>query len=443
MYRTRNSSKTADVVVPWTDEQFQQIRVGLHQELVALLDLDTTEPLASFQIRAELEGHIRDLVAKRYPTRGDDERNRLIQALSDEVFGLGPLEPLIADPLVSDILVNRFDEIHVERRGLIEITDLRFADEEHLRRVIQRIVARTGRRIDESNAMVDSRLPDGSRVNAIVPPLAIDGPVLSIRRFGAEPFRIGDLVRSGSVPEPVVRFLAAAIGARVSFLVSGGTGAGKTTFLNALSEYIPPRERLVTIEDSAELRLLHKHVIRLETRNANTEGVGQVSQRDLVRNSLRMRPDRILVGEVRGPEALDMLQAMNTGHEGSLTTIHANDTREALARLEIMVSMAGLELPVVVVRQYIASAIRLVVHLARLPGGKRIVSRVSELLVIENGDYVMKDVFRFEQTGLVEGVAQGYFFATGYLPACLRRLKASGYELPESVFAERHLGYLN
>jgi pilus assembly protein CpaF len=306
--------------------------------------------------------------------------------------------------------------------------------------VLQRVVSRIGRRIDEVSPMVDARLPDGSRLNAIVPPLALQGPILSIRRFGIKPLEAQDLTGNHSMLPEMMRFLAAAVEARLSFLISGGTGAGKTTLLNALSAFVPADERLVTIEDSAELIMQHRHVISLETRAANTEGAGAVSQRDLVRNSLRMRPDRILVGEVRGAEALDMLQAMNTGHEGSLTTIHANDTRDALSRLEMMVAMTGFDLPVPVVRQYIASGIKLVVQLVRLKGGARRVSRISEIVGAVDGNYEVQDIFGFEQTGLDEhGMARGCFYATGYRPRCLERLRASGVDLPEQFFQERRI----
>jgi pilus assembly protein CpaF len=342
------------------------------------------------------------------------------------------------DTAVSDILVNNAHEVHIERNGRLELTDVIFADDQHLLRIIQRLTARVGRRVDEVTPMVDARLADGSRVNAVVPPLALDGPKLSIRRFGARPLQIDDLIQNGSLSNEMVDFLAAAIEARISFLISGGAGSGKTTLLNALSEYIPDDERIITIEDSAELKLLNQHVARLETRPANTEGSGAITQRDLVRNALRMRPDRILIGEVRGAEALDMLQAMNTGHEGSLTTIHANDTRDALARLEVMVTMSGFGLPVTVVRQYIATGIRLIVQLARLKGGIRRVIRVSEIVKVEDDSYKVEDIYGFEQTGIdADGVAKGSFYVTGYRPSCLRRFRAAGIDVPDSLFHKR------
>jgi pilus assembly protein CpaF len=330
--------------------------------------------------------------------------------------------------------------VYVERLGRLQETNTVFADEDHLLQIIQRVVARVGRRIDENSPMVDARLPDGSRVNAIIPPLALGGPVLSIRRFGHRPLQIADLLVRGSVCPEMLQLLEAAVEGRINIMVSGGTGSGKTTFLNNLSRYIPANERLVTIEDSAELKLQRKHVVKLETRPKSAEGAGEIAQRDLVRNALRMRPDRIILGEVRGGEALDMLQAMNTGHEGSLTTIHANDTRDALSRLEVMVSMAGFDLPVSVVRRYIASAITLVVHLARLKGGVRRVMRISEITALDNGDYAIQDIFGFQQAGIDDrGIARGHFFATGVKPQICKRLQQIGIELPDRMFNERQL----
>jgi pilus assembly protein CpaF len=418
--------------------EFQRTKASIHEELVEALDLSQVPHVDPQELRSELTEKAEALCGKRLADLAPGERSRLISELMNEVFGLGPLEPLMNDPAVTDILVNHAHEVYVERHGRLELTDVVFADDRHLMRVIQRIVAPLGRRIDESSPMVDARLPDGSRVNALVPPLSLNGPALSIRRFGKDPLGIDDLVMHKSILPEIVDFLVAATEARLSFLISGGTGAGKTTMLNALSAHIPAGERVVTIEDSAELILKHKHVVRQETRPANTEGAGEVTQRDLVRNSLRMRPDRIIVGEVRGAEALDMLQAMNTGHEGSLTTIHANDTRDALARLEMMVAMSGFDLPVPVVRQYIATGIKLVVHLARLKGGVRRVMRVSELAGADDGSYHIEDIFGFEQTGVgPDGVAQGEFYATGYRPACLDRLQASGIRLPDTMFEAR------
>jgi pilus assembly protein CpaF len=421
---------------PDPDEHaFQRLKTSIHEELVESLDLSLVGVIDRQRLDVEVRSVADDLCRKRAAGLDDSGQQRMLNELLDEVFGLGPLEPLMADPAVTDVLVNHAHEVYVERHGRLELTDVIFADEQHVLRVIQRIVARIGRRIDEVCPMVDARLPDGSRINAVVPPLSLKGPTLSIRRFGEKPLDLNDLMSNRSILPEMVQFLSAAVDARMSFLIAGGTGSGKTTLLNALSVCIPPGERIVTIEDSAELKLQHLHVVSLETRIANTEGAGEITQRDLVRNSLRMRPDRILVGEVRGAEALDMLQAMNTGHEGSLTTIHANDTRDALSRLEMMVAMTGLELPVHVVRDYIAAGIKLVVHLARLKGGLRRVMRVSEIVGIKDGDYRLEDVFGFEQRGVDEdGVAIGQFYATGYRPHCLQRLVASGVELPDDLF---------
>jgi pilus assembly protein CpaF len=356
-----------------------------------------------------------------------------------EAFGLGPLDRFMTDPSVNDILVNGPDTVYVERRGRLEKTDVVFADSAHLIQIIQRIAARVGRRVDEASPMVDARLPDGSRVNAIIPPLALEGPVLSIRRFAVR-LTAEHLLANATLPWEMLELLRAAVEARTNTLISGGTGAGKTTLLNTLSRFIPHDERLVSIEDSAELQLQQPHVVRLETRLPNLEGVGEVSQRDLVRNSLRMRPDRIIIGEVRGPEALDMLQAMNTGHEGSLTTIHANDTRDALSRLEMMVTMAGFEMPLPVIRSYIGSAIHLVVQLARLKGGSRKVVRISELVGLrKRRQYVVRDLFVFRQTGVVDGRAVGEFHATGHVPGFLPQLHAAGIDLPADLFTPRVL----
>ena len=431
----------ADSKVDPLELEFQRLKSKIHEELIESIDLSRIGPLAHPRLRGELRAVAERLCSQRREMLSRLDRERMIEELMDEMFGLGPLQKLLKDPAVTDILVNGPEEVYIERFGRLELTDVVFADSAHLMRIIQRIVARLGRRIDEVSPMVDARLEDGSRVNAVIPPLALDGPVLSIRRFGTDPLGIEDLMQIGSILPEMVDFLAAAIAARVSFLISGGTGAGKTTLLNALSAYIPSTERIVTIEDSAELLIRHRHVVRMETRPANTEGVGELTQRDLVRNSLRMRPDRILVGEVRGSEALDMLQAMNTGHEGSLTTIHANDTRDALARLEMMVAMAGFDLPVPVTRQYISTGIKLVVHVSRLVGGIRRVMRVTELREVSDGRYVTQDIFGFDQQGVNEdGIAFGEFYATGHLPACLQRLRAAGMELPDSMFEKRTFG---
>ncbi|MCA9249298.1 MAG: CpaF family protein, partial [Planctomycetales bacterium] len=388
----KNDQKALPEHVDALEQQFQQLKATIHQQLVVSLDLTKLGRID----RQQLWDYIRSLADKASQGRSELlsqlDRERLVEELLDEVFGLGPLERLMADPEVTDVLVNDPYTVYVERKGRLELTEVMFADEEHLMRIIQRIVGRLGRRIDEVSPMVDARLEDGSRVNAIVPPLSLDGPSMSIRRFGRQPLKMDNLLANGSLLPEMASLLDAVVRARLGCLISGGTGAGKTTMLNALSASIPATERLVTIEDSAELLLQSKHRVRLETRPANTEGKGEITQRDLVRNSLRMRPDRIIVGEVRGAEVWDMLQAMNTGHEGSLTTIHANSARDALARLEMMVAMSGFELPISVVRQYIASGIRVIVHAARLAGGPRRVTQVSEIVGVENDQYVLEDI---------------------------------------------------
>ncbi len=422
------------------EAEFQRMKTGIHRELLDSLDLSRIAGLSEDELREDIrhlaEGMMRSRSRKLPPV--DEER--LVDELIAESFGLGPLEIYMQDPDVTDILVNGPGEVYVERLGRLQETNTVFADEEHLLQIIQRVAARVGRRIDEHSPMVDARLADGSRVNAIIPPLALGGPVLSIRRFGHRPLQINDILVRGSVCTEIMQVLEAAIEGRINLMISGGTGSGKTTMLNILSRYIPANERLVTIEDSAELNLQRKHVVKLETRPKNPEGAAEVSQRDLVRNALRMRPDRIILGEVRGGEALDMLQAMNTGHEGSMTTIHANDTRDALSRLEVMVSMSGFDLPVQVTRRYIASAITVVVHLARLKGGARRVMKVSEITALDSGDYTVQDLFGFQQTGVDErGIARGHFFATGNKPQFARRLAETGIELNERLFTARKL----
>ncbi len=419
---------------------FQRAKVRLHERLVDSLDLSLLAHVAQEELAREVRALAAELLPEECPDLPRDRRERMLDEVYHEVFGLGPLEPLMVDDAVSDILVNQAHEVYVERGGRLEKADVVFADDQHLLRIIQRVVSRVGRRIDEVSPMVDARLPDGSRINAVIPPLALDGPTLSIRRFGRRPLQIEDLVDARSIVSDMVDFLAAAVDARISFLISGGTGAGKTTLLNALTRFIPGDERLLTVEDSAELQLQHRHVVRLETRPPNNEGGGEVTPRSLVRNSLRMRPDRIIIGEVRGGEALDMLQAMNTGHEGSLTTIHANDAHDALFRLELMVAMAGYELPMPVVRQYVATGLSLIVHLARLKGGVRRVMQVSEIVGVTAAGYQLEDVFGFEQTGVDEqGIAQGEFYFTGYRPKCLARLRSCGIRLPDELFDRRRI----
>lgn len=428
-------------VVDRFEAEFQKLKTRIHRELIDSLDLSRIGTLDESRLRTHIRNLAESLLRSRPEMLSSIDEERLIDELMAESFGLGPLEPYMQDPDVSDILVNGPNEVYVERMGRLHQTNTVFADDEHLMQIIQRVVARVGRRIDEQSPMVDARLPDGSRINAIIPPLALNGPVLSIRRFGHEPLKLDDLLGFNSICPEMVTLLKAAIEARVNLMISGGTGAGKTTMLNCLSCFIPAEERLVTIEDSAELKLQRSHVVSLETRTSNAEDQGEVTPRDLVRNALRMRPDRIILGEVRGGEALDMLQAMNTGHEGSMTTIHANDTRDALSRLEVMVSMAGFDLPVSVVRRYIASAITLVIHLARLKGGVRRVMRVSEITSLENGDYQMQELFGFRQSGVDEdGKAKGFFYATGAVPNLTRRLQELGIELPRGLFEKRTFG---
>ena len=418
-----------------SEVDFQRLKADIHEQLVESLDLSLVARIDDERMRNNVRGLSQEVIRNHRPKIDASLHERLLSDLQDEVFGLGPLEPLMHDPTISDILVNNAHEIFLERHGRLEKTDVVFADDAHLMRIIQRVVARVGRRIDEVSPMVDARLADGSRINAVVPPLALGGPKLSIRRFGVEHLKLENLLANETLDSRMVAFLEAAVAGRVSFMISGGTGAGKTTLLNALSRSIPGDERIVTIEDSAELLLQHAHVVGMETRPANSEGQGAVTPRDLVRNSLRMRPDRILVGEVRGAEALDMLQAMNTGHEGSLTTIHANDAVDALHRLEMMVAMAGFELPIGVVRRYVASGIRIIVHVSRLKGGVRKVMRIAEICGTEGGEYQLRDLFKFDHQGLdAEGRATGRFVALGYEPQCVARFRESGVEIDSTIF---------
>jgi pilus assembly protein CpaF len=422
------------------ESEFQRIKTGIHRELLDSLDLSRITGLSDEELREDIRRLAEAMLRTRSRKLPAIDEDRLVDELIAESFGLGPLEPYMQDPDVTDILVNGPAEVYVERLGRLQETNTVFADDEHLLQIIQRVAARVGRRIDEHSPMVDARLPDGSRVNAIIPPLALGGPVLSIRRFGPRPLATPDLLVRGSICPEILQVIEAAVEGRVNIMISGGTGSGKTTLLNCISRFVPAGERIVTVEDSAELKLQRKHVVKLETRPKSAEGTSEVTQRDLVRNALRMRPDRIIVGEVRGAEALDMLQAMNTGHEGSLTTIHANDTRDALSRLEVMTSMAGFDLPVGVTRKYIASAITMVIHLARLKGGVRRVMRVSEITSLENGDYAIQDLFGFEQCGADDrGIARGHFYATGNRPSFLKKLNQIGIEIPEKLFAPRQL----
>ena len=416
---------------------FQEIKSRLHRTLINRMDLTKLSSLAQEQVHAEVSRLAENVLAQEAMPLSSSERERLVNDVQHELFGLGPLEPLLADTTISDILVNSHKTIYIERRGKLEVTDVAFKDDEHLMRVIERIVSSVGRRIDESSPMVDARLQDGSRVNAIIPPLSIDGPILSIRRFGAEPLRMTKLIEYKALTKDIADMLEMCVSARLNTLISGGTGAGKTTLLNALSAYIPSSERIVTIEDSAELQLQQPHVVRLETRPPNIEGRGEVTQRDLVRNALRMRPDRIVIGEVRGGEAIDMLQAMNTGHDGSLTTIHANTPRDALSRLETMIQMTGMRLSERAMRQQVASAIDLVLQVARLSDGSRRVTSISEITGMEGDTITMQEVFQYERTGVnAQGEVIGRFRPTGIRPRFAERLKACGLQLPRVFFEE-------
>jgi pilus assembly protein CpaF len=414
---------------------YQQLKVGIHQKLLDRVDLSVMESLTEERLKEEIALLVERLLAEGAMVINDTERATLIRDIQHEMLGLGPLEPLLADPTVSDILVNGHAKVYVERRGRLESTEVRFADDAHLMKIIDKIVSRVGRRIDESSPMVDARLPDGSRVNAIIPPVALDGPVVSIRRFAVVPLRIDDLLQYKTLTPEMASILQGLSKAKVNMLISGGTGSGKTTMLNILSGYIPALERIVTIEDAAELQMQQPHVVRLETRPPNIEGKGEVTQRSLVKNALRMRPDRIILGEVRGAEAVDMLQAMNTGHEGSLATIHANTPRDAISRLENMVGMAGLNLPLKAARQQISSAITALVQIGRLADGRRKVMSIQEITGMEGEIITMQEIFGFRQTGVApDGSVQGHFSASGVRPKFVDRLRAHGVMLPDSLF---------
>jgi len=415
--------------------EYQQVKADLHRKILDRLDLEKLGRTNSETAREEVLILIRTSVNSEAVPLSFAERERLAREILDEIFGLGPLEPLLKDPSISDILVNRFDRVYIERAGKLEPTGLSFKDNGHLMQIIDRIVSRVGRRIDESSPMVDARLADGSRVNAIIPPLAIDGACLSIRRFGRDPITARQMLENKSLTEPMLELLTAVVKGRLNILISGGTGAGKTTVLNVLSGYIPHNERIVTIEDAAELALRQRHVVRLETRPANIEGKGAVRARELVVNALRMRPDRIIVGEVRAEEALDMLQAMNTGHDGSLTTVHANSQRDALYRLDTMVAMANLNIPERAIRQQIASAVNLIVQVSRLADGTRKVTGISEITGMEGDIITMQDIFVFERSGIgPNGKVIGRFRATGIRHKCSDRIMAAGLTLGIEMF---------
>ena len=413
------------------NQVFQDMKARLHRAIISRLDLTKLNSLPPDRIRAEVSRMAENLLLSEDLPLSITERDRLVGEVHHELFGLGPLEPLLADPTISDILVNSYSNVYIEKRGKLERTSITFKDDEHLMRVIERIVSTVGRRIDEAQPMVDARLTDGSRVNAIIPPLAIDGPTLSIRRFGTDPLKMPALIENGALTREIAILFEMCVRARLNIIISGGTGAGKTTLLNALSAYIPADERIVTIEDSAELQLQQPHVVRLETRPPNIEGRGEITQRDLVRNALRMRPDRIVVGEVRGGEAIDMLQAMNTGHDGSLTTIHANTTRDSLSRLETMIQMTGMRLSDRAMRQQVASAVNLVIQVARLTDGTRRIVSISEITGMEGEMITMQEIFVFERVGLdANGKVLGKFRTTGIRPRFAERLKQYGMQLP-------------
>ncbi|OPY83151.1 MAG: putative conjugal transfer protein [Syntrophorhabdus sp. PtaU1.Bin153] len=418
--------------------EYNELRTKIHDRLLDMLDLSLVETLSRDHLKQEIRRVIEGILADDgfNTPLNYDEREALCKEVQDEVLGLGPIEPFLHDPTITDILVNSYKQVYVERYGKLHITPVRFKDDAHLKKIIDRIVSAVGRRIDESSPMVDARLPDGSRVNAIVPPLAIDGPSLSIRRFSADPLELEDLIELKTLTPEIGELITSIVRARLNVLISGGTGSGKTTLLNVFSRFIPDDERIVTIEDSAELQLKQDHVVRLETRPPNIEGKGEVTQRDLVRNSLRMRPDRIIVGEVRGAEVLDMLQAMNTGHDGSLTTIHANSPRDALLRLETLVAMSGLNIPHEAVRQYVSSAIDVVFQMHRLLDGTRKVVSLQEIVGMEGNVITMQEIFVFEQTGVHEdGRVRGRFRISGLLPRFIDKFKANGIPVPKDMFS--------
>jgi pilus assembly protein CpaF len=416
-------------------DTYHELKQTIHRQLIDRLDLASLENVDNEFLQQQVDRVVRTLLKEQDLRLSPTDEERLVKEIRDETFGLGPIEPLLHDPDISDILVNTFRQVFVERRGKLELTNVTFRDDQHLRVIIDRIVSRVGRRVDEASPYVDARLPDGSRVNAIIPPLALDGPILSIRRFAVKALTMQELLQNGTLTEPMALVLKGIVKARLNCLISGGTGSGKTTTLNILSGYIPPDERIVTIEDSAELQLQQPHVVRLETRPPNIEGKGQVTARDLVRNALRMRPDRIVVGEVRSEEVLDMLQAMNTGHDGSLTTLHANSSRDALQRLETLMQMSGITLPDKAMREQISSAINVIVQVSRLSDGKRKIMSISELTGMEGNVVTMQDVFVFKRTGIGEnGEVLGQFMASGIRPRFLEKLRIAGVDLPANTF---------
>ena len=421
-------------------KNYDELKRQIHAKLVERLDFSRVKDLNSDALRRDIRRVIEHLCDTENPLLNRMEREKLIEEILDETLGFGPLEPLLKDPTISDILVNGPKNCYVERRGKLEKTDVTFRDNDHLLQIIDRIVSKVGRRVDETSPLVDARLPDGSRVNAVIPPIALDGATLSIRRFGANPLKLEDLLNYKAFSPEMAMLLEACIKARLNVVISGGTGCGKTTLLNTLSSFIPPDERIVTIEDAAELQLQQDHVVRLETRPPNIEGKGMIMTRDLVRNALRMRPERIIVGECRGAETLDMLQAMNTGHAGSMTTLHANSVRDGMSRLETMIMMAGFELPIKAMRQQIASAVDLVIQANRLQGGPRKITSITEVMNMEQDVIIMQEIFRYRQLGVDQnGRAYGQFEATGVRPTFVNRLESKGVKLPSNMFAERVL----
>lgn len=420
--------------------EFQRIKGEVHRQVIGRIDLTALGGMQESDLRIEVHRACEQILDERSDLLNKEDRERIFREVIDETFGLGPLEPLLSDDSISEIMINGPDVIYVEKNGRLQRSKVTFASESHLLKIVQKVVGAVGRRVDETSPMVDARLSDGSRFNAIIPPLALDGSLVSIRRFGKRALGVPDLLGFKSLTKEMVTFLSACIEGRMNVIISGGTGSGKTSLLNILSSFIPPEERVATIEDAAELRLQQPHVIRMETRPKNIEGSGEVTIRDLVRNALRMRPDRVIVGECRGEEALDMLQAMNTGHDGSLTTIHANNPRDAVGRLEMMVGMAGFDVPIWTIRKQIASALDLVVQSVRLTGGARKITCISEITGVEGDVLTMHDIFKFVQTGVDEDRrAVGYFQSTGIRPNCLERLEASGLTLPPELFEERIL----
>lgn len=429
--QTRLSSNEGGLV----NGAYQDLKKTIHQTVLDRIDLERMQKHTEEQFKQELALLVERIIDEEKIALNQNERRNLLLDIQNEMLGYGPLEPLLKDPTISDILVNTYKQVFVERKGKLELTDVTFQDNVHLLKIIEKIVSRIGRRVDESSPMVDARLPDGSRVNAIIPPLAVDGPILSIRRFAVNPLSVDDLLKFRSITPPMAQLIQALAKAKINILISGGTGSGKTTLLNVMSGFIPESERIVTIEDAAELQMRQLHVVRLETRPPNIEGKGEVTQRALVRNALRMRPDRIILGEVRGPEALDMLQAMNTGHEGSLATIHANTPRDAISRLENMASMAGSNLSAQSTRQQIASAITVIIQVSRLTDGARKIVSIQELTGMEGDIITMHEIFTFRQLGISEdNKVKGHFAATGIRPQFTERLKTFGVPVPDSLY---------